>query len=59
MNRPKLECADITWSPHNIRHHKKKRVEIRKNTENSNLDGARIERYNIQGKIKINAFTYI
>ena len=46
--RPKLEYAEIIWSPH-----KKKHVEIGKNTENSNWDGARFERPNIQGKITI------
>ena len=31
MIRPKLEYAELIWSPH-----KKKRIEIRKNTENCN-----------------------
>ena len=31
MIRPKLEYAEVIWSPH-----KKKHVEIRKNTENCN-----------------------
>ena len=45
MIRPKLECAEVIWS---ILGQQKAYVEIGKNTENSNKDGARFGRLNMR-----------